>query len=143
MIISLIFAMDERNGIGKDNRLPWHLPADLQFFKRLTTGHSMIMGRKTYESIGRPLPNRTSIVITNQKSFRPAEGVVVKHSLKDALDYAQGSGETEVFIIGGASVAKEVLHKADRFYLTRIHHEFDADVFFPEFDMDKWEIIEE
>ena len=140
MIISLLFAMDENNAIGKDNGLPWHLPADLKYFKKLTTGHTIAMGRKTYESIGRPLPNRTNVVLT--RGDYKAEGVIVKNSVQEAIDFAKENGEDELFFIGGAEIANAVLPVTDRFYLTRIHSKFEADTFLP-FNETKWTVTHE
>jgi len=137
MIISLIVAMDERRGIGKDGRLPWRLPADLKHFKALTMGHHLIMGRKTYQSIGRSLPGRTTIVLTRDPRFRP-EGCLVANSLEDALALARGRGEEEAFIAGGAEVYAAALPLADRIYLTQVHAAYEADVYFPAFDLEEW-----
>ena len=136
MLISIIVAISENKAIGKDNNLPWHLPLDLKHFKNLTLGHSIIMGRKTYESIGKPLPGRTSIIITNNKTYT-AEGCVIKHSLADALSHAQSIGDSEAFIIGGSSLFKEGLEKASKIYLTKVHAEVDGDTFF-KFDPTNW-----
>lgn len=130
MMISLIVAMAENRTIGKDNKLPWKLPADLQRFKKLTTGHAVIMGRKTFESIGRPLPQRQNIVISRNPNFKAA-GIEVASSLSKALEAAKGD---EVFVIGGQQIYAEALALADRIYLTLIHEEIDGDAFFPEFD---------
>lgn len=139
MIISLIFAADEQNGIGKDNQLLCHLSADLKYFKQTTTGHHIVMGRKTYESVGRPLPNRTNIVIS--RSINAIEGCVVVHSIEAAIEYAKQHNEHELFLTGGGVIFDMALHLAHRIYLTRIHHSFDADTFFPEFDKEDWEEI--
>lgn len=138
MKISLIVAKSKNNVIGKNNQLPWHLPADLQYFKKLTMGHHMIMGRKTYESIGKPLPGRTSIIITSNKDYS-APGCIIAHSLKDAINAAKK--DEEVFIIGGAAVFTEALHLADIIYLTEIHENFEGDVFFPELDFLSWKLV--
>ncbi|MEJ7691742.1 dihydrofolate reductase [Daejeonella sp.] len=135
MTISLIVATDEKNGIGKNNQLPWHLPADLKHFKTLTTGHPIIMGRKTFESIGKALPNRRNIVISRQASY-VAEGADVVSSLQDAFDLCDD--EIEAFVIGGAQIFEQSLSQADVLYLTVIHHEFDADTFFPQIDPTNW-----
>ena len=137
MIISIIVAMDEQRGIGKGGRLPWHLSADLKRFKRLTMGHHLIMGRKTYESIGRPLPGRTMIVITRNQRYT-AEGCLIAASLKAALAIAEQSGETEAFIAGGGQVFAQALPFADRIYLTLVHAVTEADVFFPELEPKGW-----
>jgi dihydrofolate reductase len=139
MIISLILAADEKNGIGKNNQLLCHLSSDLKYFKQTTTGHHIVMGRKTYESVGKPLPNRTNIVITRSQST--IEGCVVVNSLEAAIDYAKHNNEQELFITGGGIIFDLSLHIANRIYLTRIHHTFDADVFFPELNLEDWEEI--
>jgi dihydrofolate reductase len=128
MIISLIAAMAENRVIGRDNSIPWSLPADLKRFKEITMGHPLIMGRKTYESIGRPLPGRKTIIISRKQDYR-AEGCVVRHSLQDAL--ADCAGEQEVFICGGSEVYLQSLPLASRIYLTIIHREVDGEALFP------------
>ena len=135
MKISLICAASQNGVIGRDNRLPWRLPADLAHFKRLTTGHHILMGRKTYESIGKPLPNRTSIVITRQTGFQ-ADGCLVAHSLEEALGLC--SNDEELFIIGGAEIYRQALPVADKIYLTRIWHNFEGDTFLFEIDSSIW-----
>lgn len=137
MKISLIAALAGNGVIGKNNDLPWHLPADLKFFKKVTSGHHIIAGRKCFESFGKPLPGRTNIIITRQKDYRQ-EGAIVLHSLDEALLYAQNKGETEAFIIGGAEIYRQSLPLADQMYLTHIHHEFEGDTYFPEWDKSKW-----
>ncbi len=139
MIKSFVVAVAKNNVIGKDNTLPWHLPADLRFFKNLTTGHHIIMGRKTFDSFGKPLPNRTSVVITRQKDYRP-EGCIVVHSIEEAIKVA--AVEKEIFIIGGAEIFKQTMPIADRIYLTRIDQEFEGDTFFPELNKEEWELKE-
>lgn len=139
MIISMIVAASENNAIGKDNKLIWHLPADLKLFKTLTMGHHMIMGRKTYESIGKALPGRVSIVISRQEFYK-AEDCFVVHSLEEALNKA--SGDSEVFIIGGDAIFKSALPIVDKVYLTRVHATFEADTFFPELSAESWELLE-
>jgi dihydrofolate reductase len=141
MIISLIVAMDQAGGIGKDGGLPWHLPADLKRFKALTMGHHLIVGRKTHETIGRPLPGRTTIVLTRDLDYR-ADGCLVAASLDEALELARQRGEDEAFVIGGAQVYDEALPLADRIYLTGVHGVFEADVYFPQFDLDGWTVKE-
>lgn len=140
MITSIIVAVSQNNVIGKDNQLPWHLPADLQYFKRLTMGHHIIMGRKTYESIGKNLPGRTFIVITKNKEFK-AEGCFVVHSLDEALLLAKTRNESEAFIIGGAEIFNLSMGKADKIYLTKICQDFEGDTFFPEFNPALWREI--
>lgn len=137
MIVSMIVAMDERMGIGKNNQLPWHLSDDLKRFKALTMGHHIVMGRKTYESIGRLLPGRTMIVVTRNHGYEE-EGVLVANSLTGALELAEKSKENEVFIVGGAEIFSQTMPLADKIYLTRVHALVDADVFFPVFDQDAW-----
>lgn len=131
MIVSNIVVVDENLGIGKNNQLLVHFPADLKHFKKITTGHTVIMGRKTYDSMGKALPNRRNIVITRQIDYALADAEV-KHSLEDALESCKT--ENEVFVIGGAEIFKQALPKSDKIYLTRIHKSFDADTFFPEID---------
>ena len=129
--ISAVVAMSENRVIGKGGQLPWRLPEDLKRFRILTTGHTVIMGRKTFESIGRPLPNRKNVVISRQPGFH-SEGVVVVHSLDEAL---QSCGqESEVFVIGGGEIYRAALQKIQRIYLTLVHSQIDGDAYFPEFD---------
>lgn len=135
MTLSIVVATDENGAIGKDNRLLWHLPADLKRFKALTTGHSIIMGRKTYESIGKPLPNRRNMVITRQSGLK-IEGAEVVHSLTEALVLCKN--EAEVFIIGGAEIFQQALPLTRQIYLTIVHHSFPADTFFPEINSNEW-----
>ena len=140
MIISSIVAVSENNVIGKDNSLIWHLPADMKFFKEKTTGHCVITGRKNYESIPekfRPLPNRINIVITRQKEYI-APGAIVVGSLEEAFEKASQTGNDEVFIIGGAEIYKQSMHLTDKLYVTKIHHNFEGDAFFPEIDPKHW-----
>jgi dihydrofolate reductase len=142
-MISLIVATGKNNVIGKDNKLIWHLPADMKFFKEKTSGHCIITGRKNYESIPekfRPLPNRTNIVITRQHDY-VAPGAIVVNSLEEALTKAKKTGDNEIFIIGGAEIFKQCLSVTDRIYLTEIHHEFEGDVYFPELEMKNWKEI--
>lgn len=135
MKISIIAAVAKNGIIGKTNALPWHLPADLKRFKELTTGKPIIMGRKTYESIGRPLPNRTNIVITSDKNLK-IEGCVVVGSPDEAIEAAKGA--EEVMIIGGGEIYRQFLPKVSRMYLTEVDTEIEGDVFFPEFDRSEW-----
>ncbi|MBC5994621.1 dihydrofolate reductase [Pontibacter cellulosilyticus] len=140
-MVSIIVATAENNVIGKDNQLIWHLPADLKHFKQLTMGHPILMGRKTYESIGKPLPGRTSIIITRQKDYK-AEGCIVAHSVKEAIAKAKEIDE-KVCIIGGAEIYKQALPLTDCIELTKIHHTFDGDTFFPEIKEDEWTVTAE
>jgi dihydrofolate reductase len=144
MILSIIVAVAENNVIGKDNQLVWHLPADMKFFKEKTSGHFIITGRKNYESIPekyRPLPNRTNIVITRQKNYHAPFAIVIS-SIEEALTFAKDkSEEGEVFIIGGAEIYKQTLGVCNRIYLTRIHHSFEGDAFFPELNKAEWFMV--
>ena len=144
MGVALIVAVAENGVIGKDNDLIWHLPKDMRFFKETTIGHHVIMGRKNFESIPhkyRPLTDRTNIVITRQLGFK-AEGCIVVNSVVAALDIAKNNGDTEPFIIGGGQIYKIALEQnlVDRIYLTKIHHTFDGDTFFPELNSEWKEI---
>ncbi|MDH3979636.1 MAG: type 3 dihydrofolate reductase [Gammaproteobacteria bacterium] len=139
MKISIIVAMAANRVIGHENRLPWHLPADLQHFKQITMGKPILMGRKTYESIGRPLPGRTNIVITRDESYT-AEGCMVVHSMEEAMQAAGDSDE--VMVIGGAEFYQQVLPQADVLYLTLVEGEFEGDAFFPEINEDEWREVE-
>ena len=136
MIVSLIAAAAENNVIGKDNDLIWHLPEDLKHFKRTTSGHTVISGRKTYESYGKPLPKRKNIIITRDSNYE-AEGCIVVHSLEEALELVKE--EEEVFIIGGGEIYRQALPVADRIYLTRVHAKPEGDACFPEFSSENWE----
>ena len=141
LIISAVVAMAENRVIGKNNQLPWHLPADLKHFKNITTGHPILMGRKTYESIGKPLPNRTNIVITRDQSYK-APGCEVVSSLEEAIALAATHQSQEIFIIGGAEVYRQLLPRIQRIYLTVVHHTFEGDVYFPELKMNEWHEVE-
>lgn len=138
MRLSIIVAMDDNHLIGKDNALPWHLPADLAFFKKVTTGHSIVMGRKTYDSIGRPLPNRRNLVITRNADVS-IQGCEVFNSIDNALQSAKE--EEEVLVIGGANLCKQVLDQVDRLYITHIEGVFEGDTYFPDYDEDDWRVI--
>ena len=137
--ISIIAAVAKNGVIGKDNQLIWHLPEDLKFFKRLTSGNSIILGRKTFESIGKALPKRTNIVITRKKDYN-APGCIVVSSFSTALDAAPK--DESIFIIGGASIYKVALNHSDKMYLTRVKADFEGDVSFPEVDWDEWNLVE-
>lgn len=137
MIISLIVAMSINRGIGFCNRLPWKLSDDLKKFKALTWGHHLILGRKTFESIGRPLVGRTMIIVTRQKDYY-REGCLVAHSLEQAIALARQAGESEVFVGGGAEIYAQVLPRADRLYVTMVHAEVEADTFFPVIEEHQW-----
>jgi dihydrofolate reductase len=129
--------MDERRGIGKAGTLPWRLSSDLKRFRQLTMGHHIIVGRKTFESIGKPLPGRQMIVVTRNEAYRPAR-CLVAHSVEGAIQLARERGETEAFICGGAAIYGGALTDSDRLYLTLVHAVVDADVFFPEIEEDSW-----
>lgn len=137
MIVSLLVAASENNVIGKGNKLPWHLPGDLKYFKNLTWAMPILMGRKTFDAIGKPLPGRKSIVITRNKNWSH-EGVDVVHSVDEAVQKAQAYGAKEIFVIGGAEIFEAALPKAGRIYLTRIHHHFDGDAFLSPIDENQW-----
>ena len=136
--VSLIVAVAHNNVIGLNNTLPWHLPEDLKRFRSLTTGHHIIMGRKTYESLNRLLPDRTTVIVTRNSNYR-IPGALVAHSLEDAI--AQCQGDDEIFIIGGAELYKEALTVADKLYLTKIDLDVTGDAYFPAFDLNAWQEI--
>jgi dihydrofolate reductase len=137
--LTMIAAAAENNALGKDNDLVWHLPDDFKRFKRLTTGHHIIMGRKTFETFPKPLPNRTHIVITRKKDYQK-EGAVVVNSLEEALELAKD--DPQPFIIGGGEIYELALPEADKIELTRVHGTFEADAFFPEIHEENWELVE-
>lgn len=139
MIISLVAAMGENRVIGIENRLPWRLPADMQHFRRLTMGKPVLMGRKTFDSIGKPLAGRLNIVVTRDLDFHP-KGVLVAHSVDEGL--AAAADAPEVMVIGGASFYRQLLSRAHRVYLTEIRHRFAGDAFFPELDREAWQVTE-
>jgi dihydrofolate reductase len=139
MLISLLVAAAENNVIGKENRLPWHLPKDLKYFKNITWGMPVMMGRKTFESFNKPLSGRRNIVITRQPDWT-RQGVVVVKSLTAALDASSDTDAKEVFVIGGGEIFREIFPDAGRIYMTRVHAEVSGDVFFPEIDPDKWKL---
>jgi dihydrofolate reductase len=139
-MISLIAAASTNNAIGKNNQLLWHLPNDLKFFKNTTWGMPVIMGRKTFESVNKPLPGRINIVITRQVDWK-AEGVIVATDLNDALQKAAATNCKEYFIIGGGEIYTQSIAIADKIYLTRVHTNIDGDTFFPVIDEAKWEQI--
>lgn len=138
-MIKLIVAKASNNVIGNNNQLIWHLPNDLKHFKNLTTNHPIIMGRKTYESLGRPLPNRTNIVITRDANFTD-EKVVITHSLDEAIKKAEEINN-DFFVIGGGEIYKQAMLIADELYITEVHHEFEGDTYFPEIDEEVFEEI--
>jgi len=138
MIVSIVVAISENHAIGKDNQLLWHLPKDLKHFKEITSGGTVIMGRKTYDSVGRPLPNRRNIIITRQQI--EITGCEVVNSLQAALDLCRGT--EEVFIVGGAEIYKQAMTLTDRIYLTIVHANIEGDTYFPEINADIWKETE-
>jgi dihydrofolate reductase len=141
MKVALIAAVGRNGAIGRHNALPWHLPADLRRFQALTRGHFLIMGRRTWESLSGPLPLRRIVVVTRQSGF-VAPGAEVVPSLSAALEIAERAGEEEAFVAGGAGLFREALRSADRFYLTLLHEDFEADTFFPRWDEAEWSLVE-
>lgn len=139
-MISLMVAHDPNRVIGKDNQLPWHIPEDLAYFKKHTIGKGIVMGRNTYESIGRPLPKRRNIVVTRNPEYR-ADGIDVVHTLNEAVRLAEEQHE-EVMVIGGEQIFRTILPQADRLYITLIKKEFDGDTFFPEYGPE-WTVVSE
>ena len=137
--LTIVVAISSNNAIGKNNQLLWHLPADLKHFKNITTGHTIIMGRKTYDSIGKPLPNRRSIVITRQKDLH-IDGVEVVNSLDAAI--ALCKPDENVYVIGGAEIYKQALPICRKIYLTRVHQHYEAEAFFPALSLEEWKEIE-
>jgi dihydrofolate reductase len=139
-MISFIAAVSDNDVIGRDNKLPWRQSADLKRFKKLTLGHHLLMGRKTYDSLDMELTGRTIVVITRDTSFAP-DGVLVAHSIDEAIDLA--SLDSEIFIGGGTQIFEQSMHRADRMYITRVHAEIEGDAFFPEFDdVTEWELVD-
>ena len=138
--VTLIAAIDENRVLGKDNQLIWHLPEDLKRFKRLTTGHAIIMGRKTFESLPKALPNRHNIVVTRNQDYSP-HGITLCHSIEAAIESAKE--DEQPFIIGGGQIYEEGLKFASVIELTKIHDQFEGDVFFPKIDMKKWAKVKE
>jgi len=134
-MLSIIAAIGQNNALGKDNQLIWHLPADLKRFKKVTTGHHVIMGRKTFESLGKPLPNRTTIIISRDKNYH-ADGCITVNSLTEAIKAAQN--DVNPYILGGAEIYKQSMDIADILDLTFVHQAFEADVYFPKIDKNIW-----
>ncbi|MEI2665610.1 dihydrofolate reductase [Rossellomorea sp. LJF3] len=128
-MISFIWAMDQNQLIGKDNGLPWRLPEDLKFFKKTTNGHVIVMGRKTFDSIGKPLPNRENVILTRDTAFQQ-EGCLVMHSVEEIMKWAKEKGG-EIFIMGGREIYKQFVPYVERLYVTQIHHEFEGDTTMP------------
>ncbi len=140
MRLSLIVAMADNRVIGRDNELPWRLPADLARFKTLTMGHHLLMGRKTFESVGRALPGRTMVVISRGRPRLP-DGVLLASSLEEAVGMAEAAGDDEAFVAGGGEIYRLALPRADRIYLTRVHREFAGDTEFPDFTASEWRLL--
>jgi dihydrofolate reductase len=138
-MISIIVAMDVNKVIGKDNQLPWHLPTDLAYFKRVTMGHPIIMGRKTHESIGRVLPGRENVILTRNRDYF-AKGCTIIHSIEELIEW-KNRQNVEVFVIGGAEIFKQTLPITDKLYITKIHHAFSGDTYFPDYDENDWRLI--
>lgn len=139
-MVSIIVAIAQNGTIGDKNSLLWHIKEDMRFFRTTTSGHAVIMGRKTFESLGsRPLPKRTNIVITRQDVM--FEGAFTAHSLEEAIRMADG--DEEIFVIGGAQIYAEALKVADRLYITRVEHDYEGDTSFPEFDLSAWRLVAE
>ncbi len=143
MKISLIVAKAWNNVIGKDNQLPWRLSSDLQLFKTKTTGHPIIMGRKTYESLGKPLPNRISIVVTRNLQFKVPDGHYVVHALEDAIQLCISKKFDQVFIIGGAEIYRQAIPYCDELLITEVQAHPEGDAFFPDIDQDQWAKVSE
>ena len=139
-MIIMIAAAAENNALGKDNDLVWHLPDDFKRFKELTSGHHIIMGRKTFESFPKLLPNRTHIIVTRQKHYQP-DHCIVADSIKKALEFVPE--DEDAFIIGGGEIYKQALEYTDIIELTRVHSSFDADTYFPEINAEEWQLVEE
>ena len=142
MIISAIVATAQNGVIGKDNEIPWYLPADFAYFKRVTLNHHIIMGRNCYESIGRPLPKRTNVIVT-RNPFYVAAGCVVVHSVQEGLKLAEMNGEEEVFIIGGGEIYKQTMHLLDKIYITEVDLNTEGSVFFPKINTNEWHLVSE
>ncbi|MBM7716408.1 dihydrofolate reductase [Bacillus thermophilus] len=138
-MISFLWAEDENGLIGKNNELPWRLPADLKYFKETTMGHPIVMGRKTFESIGKPLPGRKSIILTRDKTFQ-AEDCLVFHSKDELLEWIE-QYDSEVFITGGSEIFRLFLDEVDRLYVTKIHCQFEGDTYFPDVNWDEWRLV--
>ncbi len=139
MVISLIAAVSENNVIGKDNKLPWYLPTDMKYFRNITWAMPVVMGRKSFESLGKPLQGRTNIVITRNKNWK-AEGVRVVQGIDQAIIIATQLDAKEIYIIGGAEIFQAAMPSADKIYLTLVHENFEGDTFFPEIEQEEWKL---
>lgn len=140
MIVSLIAAVAENRVIGRNNELIWRLPNDMRFFKSTTSGHYVVLGRKTFDSFGKPLPNRTHVVITRNETFH-YPGVLRASGIDEALEICRNGGETEVFVLGGGEIYQQSMKHADKLYITEVKASFDGDTYFPEFDKSDWREI--
>src|SRR5687767_11348028 len=140
MIMSMVVAASDNNVIGKDNKLLWHLPNDMKFFKNTTWAMPVIMGRKTFDALGKPLTGRTNIVITRQKKWK-GDGVTVVENLDEAMAAAEHTDAKEAFVIGGGEIYKQSIDRAERIFLTRVHGFFEGDTFFPEMNHDHWNLV--
>ena len=138
-MLTIIAAVSENNALGKDNQLLWHLPEDFKRFKTLTSGHYIIMGRKTFESFPKPLPNRTHLIITRQPNYQAPEGCVVVSSLEKAMELCPAN--EEAFVIGGGEIYQQAINIVDKIDVTRVHTTIDADTFFPEIDTNIWKLV--
>ena len=141
-MIAAVVAIAENGVIGRDNQLIWHLPADLKHFKNCTMGHPMVMGRKTFDSIGKALPGRTTIIVTRDKNYPAPENCLVANSVQEALEMGNKLDPEQVSVIGGEQIFAQTLHQTDRIYLTRVHHTFEGDTYFPEINEAEWQEIE-
>lgn len=142
MKISCIVAVAHDNVIGKDNDIPWYLPADLKYFKKVTTGHHILMGRKCYASIGKPLPNRTNIIVTRDPFFI-SSNCLVAHSIQEGMEKAYDNKEEELFVIGGGTIYEQTMDMWDRLYITKVDVAAEGDIYFPEVNMDEWKLVSE
>jgi len=142
MTISCVVAASKNNVIGKNNEIPWYLPADLKYFKKITLGHHVIMGRKCYESIGFPLPKRTNIIITRDPYYI-VSNCLIAHSIEEALNIAHDNGETEAMIIGGGTIYEQTMELWDKLYFTEVDLEPEGDVYFPELNIEDWNLIKD
>ncbi|MET3696019.1 dihydrofolate reductase [Bacillus oleivorans] len=140
-MISCLLAMDRNQGIGYKNDLPWHLPEDLKYFKRVTMGHTIVMGRKTFDSIGKALPGRNNVIMTRDTHYDHPEGTEVIHSVDDLVSINKQKPEEEFFVIGGAEIFRQVLPFTDRLYITFIEAEYKTDTYFPKINWDEWNLV--
>ncbi len=140
MIISMIAAIGSNRELGLDNKMLWHIPDDFKHFKNVTSGHHILMGRKTYESIGRPLPNRKTLIITHQKNYQPHPDVEVFNDFEEALNFAKNNGEKELFICGGGEIYKKLLPIAKKLYISKVKYSGKADTYFPDYTEQNWKL---